>query len=166
MAIRRKYSVSDTQKVIFTLLTKLASATAPWSSWQIVYGYPEGEFFKFTKQLLYVMAPFKVGRETHQGGRAATQWEMIIGVWGKGGDEGTGGVEEVDIAAGHILDFFSDPEVYGTTFTCTIGSTTYTNKTLYDHGVIIKSTSGPAEIPVEDSLEYRREVTISLITTF
>lgn len=166
MAIRRKYSVSDVQKVIHALITKLTSATAPWSSWQAVYGYPEGEVFNFTKLLLYVDTPIKTGTLAHQGGRPAITMEIIVGCWNNGGDEGTGGVEECDIAAGHLLDLFGDVDVYNTTFTVTLGSTTYTNKSLYDHGIIITGSTGPRNIPVEDPLEYRREVTVSMIVTF
>ncbi|HOZ01916.1 MAG TPA: hypothetical protein PLG20_08865 [Candidatus Syntrophosphaera sp.] len=166
MAIRRKYSVSDVQKVIYALLAKLTSATAPWSSWQVVYGYPEAEHFTFPKLLLYVDTPIKTGTLAHQGGRPAVTMEIILGCWNSGGDEGSGGVEECDIAAGHILDLFGDVDVYNTQFTVTLGTATYTNKTLYEHGIIVTGSTGPRNIPVEDPLEYRREVTISLIVTF
>ena len=166
MAIRRKYSISDTQKAFFTLIKKLCDTTAPWTSWQAVFGYPETELFTFAKPLIYVMAPFKTRDIFQQGGRSATAWELVCGVWNNGGDGGTGGVEEADIAAGHLLDFFQAPEAHTTQFTVTIGSTTYTNTTLINQGVIITGTSGPQDIPVEEPLEYRREVTISLITTF
>ncbi len=164
--IRQNFSVSDTQAAIFALLKKLTGTVAPWSSWEALLGYPEGEKFAFAKQLIYVMPPVKAGYIPQQGGRSATIWEMALGVWGKGGEGGTGGEAEADIAAGHLLDLFGCPDAYAVTFNLTLGATSYTNTTLRAQGITLTGTSGPILVPVEEPLEFRREISMSLITTF
>jgi hypothetical protein len=159
--IREANLLGDTQSVFYTLLTKLQTSTAPWTSWLIIKGWPEARHFaEKTSSLIYVMLPKVTGYIKQQGGLSRAKADLIIGSWTMVKSGGSG---EAGIVSSSLLALFRNPQtLQGVTFTLKIGSTTYTNKKLHDFGVKVKSIVGPSELPGNDELEIRHEMTLNL----
>jgi len=156
--IRDEYILEDIQKVIVYLFKKMVANT--WTRWEVVFGYPEQDVFeKFTKPFIYVLPPRESGEIQHQGGgHGRNFWELIIGLWD---DRQTGGMEEINIQASKIHNFFKTPQTcHAQQFDVTIGSTSYANTTLSAQGIRIQSIQGPRELFTEDIKEFRREFTL------
>jgi len=159
---RSGYEIDDIQTCIYQLLK--AKATSPWTAWDYIRGWPEGLVFEtFTKPFIYVMAPTLVGSWPQQGGLPGSIWNMIIGAWD---DRKTGGPEEIQIITSQLLNLFRDRQAshYTATFTCALGSTTYTSKNLIYHEIAIIRAVGPREIVTEDEKEFRNEITLEIVT--
>ena len=161
MSIRRTYLIDDVQKCVFQLLRQLANTESPWTSWDVVEGYPEERVAgEFDEPFVYVLKPVVSTVYKQQGGLPSYLMEMIIGMWD---DRKTGGPEELNIIASHILELFMNPQTLNTTtFTITLGTTTYTNTTLAAQGIRINNIEGPEEVEVTDVKEFRGEFTLFL----
>ena len=160
---RTGYEIDDIQSCYYQMLKALTAA--PWSSWNVIRGWPEIEVFNNpSKPFIYVMPPVSVEDWMQQaGGIAGTIWEMIIGCW-----DGrlTGGPEEIQIIGSQLLALFNNPVTLNktNTFNVTLGATTYTATELLSQGIETMSIRGPRDIATEDQKEFRSEFTVSLLT--
>ena len=156
MAIRRAKSVEDVQRVIYYLISKLTSATSPWTKWDVVLGYPDTQVFEnFDKPFIYVMAPIVIDKVWQMAGKPVFLWQMTLGCWD---DRKTGGDEMINIMGSTMLDFFTDPQTCHTQqFDVTIGGTVYTDTTLVNQGVMVTDINGPFPRFTEDMQEFRTE---------
>ena len=159
--IRTINKTVDIWKCIDAVMVKQKSA-APWLSWKIIKGWPESNVFTdLGSPFIFLESPIQIGYNTPQQGCNKTQefFEMKIGLWD---DRKTGGVEEISIMSGRILDFFGDMrKCHTATFNVAMG-TAYTNTTLISQGVVIETVSGPRMIQTENPKEFRREFTLQL----
>ena len=162
MAVRSTNKADDTNACLTALLKQLATATAPYSRWSIVEGYPNVEVAgEFTKAYLYIMLPLLSGSYQSQGSLKTHTFECIIGFWC---DNVTGGENEMGVWESRMIHLFDNPQtVQLTQFTVTLGTTTYTNTTLSAMGIGIQSITGPGSDLGEDLKEFRREMTLTII---
>lgn len=161
MTIREASKIEDIQRCVHGLIKKLETATAPWSSWDLVFGYPETSVFEdLAKPFIYVEAPVLVdGVFQHGGGKSCGIYTMILGAWD---DNKTGRDEEINIISSKILSLFRDPSTCHTTqFDVTLGSA-FTNTTLIGQGIRITGCLGPSIIDGQDLKEFRREFQITI----
>lgn len=164
MAIRENYEVDDIQTLVYSLLLHLAGDTSPWTSWEVIRGFPDVDVFdQFSKPFLYVLMPTTNYAYRHQGGKVGNKmWSLLIGAWD---DRKTGGPEEIAIISSRMLGLFGDPQTaHTTTFNCTLGTTTYTNTTLIAQGLRITAVRGPRELFAENIKEFRAEFELELRT--
>ncbi len=161
MSIRRTYLIDDVQKCVFRLLRQLTGAESPWTSWNVIEGYPEDRVFEeFDKPFIYVLKPVVTGAYRQQGGLPNYLMEMVIGMWD---DRKTGGPEEINIIGSHLLELFMNPQsLYSKKFNVTLGTTSFTDTTLAAQGLRIKNIKGPKELKVKAVKEFRREFTLFL----
>ena len=157
--IRVTNKITDTWKCINALLN---NQSAPFTSWKIIKGWPESDVFTdFGSPFIFTESPIQIGYNTpHQGGERAEEfYEMKIGLWD---DRKTGGVEEITIMSGRILNLFGNMDtVHSATFDVTLGSA-FSNTTLLSQGVRIEDIKGPRNIATENPKEFRREFTLRL----
>ena len=160
MSIRDGYKINDIHDCIFKLLD--AKSTSPWNRWNVIRGYPSTEVFaNFTQPLIYLEAPKKINEIRQMGARSLQLWSSILGVWT---DRITGSIEEQNIMEGTIFDFFDNfVSCHTSTFTVTLGTTTYTNTTLNAMKIGIDSISGFENRPTEDEKEFRSECTLLIL---
>ena len=163
--IRTTHLIDDIQKCIYTLLNTLAGSTSPWTSWNIVYGFPEEEVFEqFDKPIIYVMAPVQLSKLFHQGGDSINRyWRMTIGAWL---ERKHGGTEEINIIGSRLMDLFDDKKVacYDTTFTVTLGTTTYTDTNLTTMGIFVDEVDSMRDrFDFIDEKDFRKEWDIVLV---
>lgn len=158
MSIREASKLEDIQRCVHGLIKKLETATAPWSSWGLVFGYPETSVFEnFTKPFIYIEAPTLVDGVFQQGGgKSCGVYTMLID------DNKTGRDEEINIISSKILSLFRDPSTCHTTqFDVTLGSA-YTNTTLIGQGIRVSDCKGPSIIDGMDIKEFRREFQLTI----
>ena len=156
MTIRDDYFIEDVTQLIFALLSSKTSA--PWSSWRITIGWPEVDVNSTTDKLvIYIGDIFQTESTPQQGGLNKRKLQMTIGTWD---DRISGGTEEINIATSALLSMFNSPEVNSSQFTVTLGTTTYTSKTLGYHGLTIQGANGPMMMDSSDPKEFRRELTV------
>jgi len=155
--------MDDIQSCFLALFKKLTANVSPWTSWEVVRGWPERDILKhFSKPIIYLEPPFRTGVWRQQAGKSGNIWEMIVGAWD---DRKTGGIEEIQIISAHIIDLFNDPQtLFGTTFDVTLGGTTYTDTTLTKQKIRAGEAIGPRTIQTEDLKEFRVEFTVTLQT--
>ena len=154
--IRTGAKLIDSWKCIDALLNK-KTATVPWSSWKVVKGWPESNVFTdLGTPIIFIEAPQKVSNNiAQQGGKKQEEiLEFRIGLWD---DRKTGGVEEITILSGSMLDFFGNMNtVHTATFAVTLGSA-FTDTTLLAQGLRIEEFTGPRNISTPNPKEFRRE---------
>ena len=162
MAIRTTHQIDDIQTCIYTMLNSLTTSS-PWSSWQVIRGYPETDVFeRFTKPFIWVEAPYQTSITYQQGGLGTRNWELVIGVWA---DRSTGGNQEVAIMAGRLMYLLQDPQTVNrnTTFNLTLGGTSYTATYLSAQGVFVTGATGPRDINIiTDIKEFRQEILVQI----
>jgi hypothetical protein len=161
VTIREASKIEDIQRCVHGLIKKLETATAPWSSWGLVFGYPETSVFEnLSKPFIYVEAPTLVDFVYQQGGgKKCGIYTMLLGAWD---DNKTGRDEEINIISSKIISLFNDPSTCHTTqFDVTLGSA-YTNTTLIGQGIRITGCLGPSIIDGQDLKEFRREFQITI----
>lgn len=159
--VRANYKIEDIQRCIKGLIAKLVAGTAPWTSWQVVFGWPETDINnKLVKPTIYVLEPILIDQLFQQGGQTGLGlYEMIMGAWD---DRYIGGTEEINIIGSRILNLFNDANtVHTTQFDVTLDSA-YTNTTLITQGIRIVGIGGPRVIDTEDRKEFRREFDLRL----
>jgi hypothetical protein len=163
MSVRRDYVLEDTQNIIYEMLSKLTTTTSPWTAWDIVKGTPTTDVYDHLDKLkIYLDDPVVQMSYNQMGGKRAFIINLIIGIWS---DENVGGHEEARIAASKILDLFTDPaKVRAVTFNITIGSTTYSNKNVYDLYVPPREVSNFRSVETEDIKQTRMEAELILKT--
>lgn len=160
MSVRAATIILDIHKVIYCLINKLTTASAPWTRWKAVPKYPDEDILKsLAKPVIYIEKPVKIGLIRHQGGLSRGRYQMKIGAWD---DRKTGGPEEIDVIDSAIQNFFDNPQTAHTTqFTVTLDQQ-YANTTLTAQGVAIEGISGGREIATQDIKEFRIEHTLYL----
>lgn len=157
--LRSTHLVDDIQLCIYTMLNTLSGSTSPWTSWTIKLGFPEEEVLdQFTKPLIYVMSPVQLNKIKQQGGSAITRiWRLTVGCWL---ERKHGGIEELNIIGSRLMSLFEDPKVacVDTTFTVTLGTTTYTDTYLSAMGICVDGIEGSKErFEFIDEKDFRRE---------
>jgi hypothetical protein len=160
--IRAGYKTADIQQAVMGLLkSKTASGGSPWTSWTAIEGWPGKQVFEnFTKPFLYCQPPGMYSREYHQGGgKAQNTWELVIGGWA---DRQNGGSEEAAIMLSSLINLFQDDSVNSIKFSGTIGGTAFTSKTLPELGVEVLDIQNPREITIEETDDFRGELSIIL----
>jgi hypothetical protein len=161
MSVRWNYAIDDIQSCVYSLLKKLATYDAPWTSWYVVRGWPEADVFNnLENPFIFVEEPTFVDSRHLQGaGKPYRIFEMRIGLWD---DRKTGGPEEINIMSSHLLGLFIDPNNCHTeTFDVTL-DVAYETTTLLNQGIKIKEIRGPRDIMTEDLKEFRKEFTLTL----
>lgn len=156
--IRSGYEISDIQKAVTDLLRSKISSGAPWSSWQVVNGWPGLTTFEnFKKLILYSHAPLLYQTDLQQAGKARKLFEMVIGGWSC---SASGGAEEAAIAQSALISLFEDPAINAFRFNSTVGGTVNTNKTLLEIGMAIEGVINPRAINVVSEDDFRAEISL------
>ena len=159
--IRATNKIVDIWKCVHAFLNK-KRASAPWSSWKIIKGWPESDVFTdLGSPFIFTESPIQIGYNTPQQGarRSEEFFEMKIGLWD---DRKTGGIEEISILSGRVLDTFGDMYgVHTATFDVTLASA-HTDTTLLEQGITIEDIRGPRNIATENPKEFRREFTLRI----
>ena len=142
---------------------KKLQASAPWSRWEVLRGYPDSQVFELKKLLLWIHLPTYDADLSvrQQGGKMDLgRWTARVGVWAS---RLAGGTEEIGIAISQILYTFRDTSVCtATKFDVTLG-TAYTNKSLLDLGLSVQGIGGPFEVLKNtDTNEFRYEFDLYL----
>jgi len=159
MTVRAVEIIEDCQKCFSELIKQLCSATAPWTSWIAVLGYPETRIWETTKAVIYIEPPMQINTRWQQGGLGGGEFEMIIGAWD---NRKEGGTEEINIINSRILALMMNPSTLNTSFDVTLGSA-FTSTTLVAQGIIVTGVIGPREIETEDRKEFRSEFVVNFI---
>ena len=164
MAIR-KNNTSDMQAVIVALLKSLQTAV-PWSTWTIIFGYPNSTQIKAAdKGVVYVEEPIlTTGAESYQfgGGEPRNIWALRIGFWGF---IDSGGRSRAGTWATQMVTLIqTKAALFAYKFDVEIASTTFSDTTLGAQGVWLDTISGPRPITgqAEDKNDYRLEFEITL----
>ena len=156
MSVRQATIIEDCERCFERLFSSLASDTAPWSSWEVQIGFPDEDVLgRFDKPILYTESPVYVGEIRQMGGRGIGRYSMFFGAWD---DRKTGSVEEINIMSSTILNFFRNRKAAHTqTFTITLGSTTYTDTTLCDMGIVVEDIQDMGSKATNEIKEFRHE---------
>ena len=159
--IRTTDKIVDTWKCIHALIDKKTAST-PWSSWKVIKGYPESNVFTdLGTPIIFTEPPHKINDSTPQQGGQKTQeyLDMRIGIWD---DRKTGGIEEISIISGRMLDLFGNLNtVHTATFDVTL-ATAFTDTTLLAQGARVEGIVGPRSIATVNQKEFRNEFTLRL----
>ena len=158
--MRAGYEIDDIQSLIYAVFNKYTTDTAPWTSWTVKRGFPEEAYFdKQSKPFIYIDTPVLVARNYSQGGQGVGNYELIVGCWDH---RDHGGIEEVNIMTGHILDKINNTKaLHSKEFDITLGATTYSSTTLTAQGVAVLSGVGPRNLS-EAPKDFRHELTLTV----
>ena len=160
--IRTNNKIVDSWKCIDALLNKYQSTSAPWTSWKVIKGYPESNVFTdLGTPIIFTEPPVKTleGPSQHGGEKSQEYLDMRIGIWD---DRKTGGIEEISIISGRILDLFGNfSTVHTATFDVTLGSA-FSNTTLLNQGMRVEGITGPRSIETVNQKEFRNEFVLRL----
>mgnify|MGYP000042569129 CR=1 FL=1 len=158
--MRDGYEIDDLQSLLYAVFKKYATDTAPWTSWDVIRGYPQVEYFELaTKPFIYINSPTLISRVYMAGGRGRGNFEVIVGCWDH---RDHGGIEEVNIMTGHILDLCNNPKsLQSKKFDITLGNDTYSNTTLTARGAYVIEAIGPRDLS-EGPKDFRCEVTLAI----
>lgn len=155
--IRLGYELDDSQTLIVALLRSL-TASSPWSSWEVINGFPTVDIFALQKPVIYVYQPLLLNTVRQLGGQPALVTELTIGAWCEF-------TQEINIIAGQLLRFFLNGKAaHSQPFDVEIGGEVTQGCTVIDHKVIITKVSSPQWIfsDVKDS-QFRVELSINLL---
>jgi hypothetical protein len=159
--IRNNNKIVDTWKCFDALLNKKTNSS-PWSSWKVIKGYPESDVFTdLGTPIIFTESPRRISTNIVQqgGNREKEFYEIRLGVWD---DRKTGGVEEINIISGRILDLFENKyDVHTATFDVTLGSA-FPDTTLMAQGIRVEDIAGPREIATTNTKEFRHEFNIRI----
>jgi hypothetical protein len=148
---------------VYQFIAKLITGSAPWTSWTVQKGWPESDVLKhFAKPIIYLDDPLLTETKYWQmGGLFAYQVSVIVGCYN---DRTTGGLEELGIICGHLVEKFLNPSgVRAVTFNVTLGATTFTATTLKGQEIRVQNISGPrGGITTDDLKEFRKELELTL----
>jgi len=158
--IRDSRYIVDSGEVFRALIDSLGDC---FSDCDVIFGeLSENIFARFENPIVYILKPKPQSQLdiNHYGGLNKRGCIVTIGFWL---NNKHGGDEELQILESYFYYFFRNPQLlYAQKFTVILGTTTYTNKTLLDAGISIKSLGSFQEIP--DSLDnYRAEIDIEFI---
>jgi hypothetical protein len=153
--------MNDTQAILVAFLKSLGS---PWSGYDILKSFPnieQGE--ELNRPIIYIQPPFYIeaailaqGSSNHKG-----RWRVDIGIWN---DEKTGGKAENSIICSELNNLLlTSPTVYTSQFTVTLGTDTYTNKTLKYFGIAIDKISNMQDLSDPSAMDFRTEMSADLI---
>jgi hypothetical protein len=161
--IRSGYEILDTQLNLLRLFEKL-TASAPWSRWQPIEGYPETQYFSIAKPLIYIEPPYRMGAaRENQAGLAGHWWSVTLGCW----DENKcGGINEIAMISNSIITTFTNPQtLYGIKYNINYYGTAYTNTSLIAQGIRMQNLTGPRWITKDSTTkQFRLEFDLNLLT--
>lgn len=163
MSVRETHAPYDIKDCFYALLNQFVSDGSPWSSWQIVRGFPDTDLcIAESKNYVYIDTVLRAGELKQQGGKPRNIWNLTIGFWVS---RDKGGEDEMEIWIGAMLYKFQDRTVHSKQFTVTLGTTEYADTTFLAQGIVVRSIDGPGpEIENDTSnSENRREMNLILI---
>lgn len=159
--IRTGYEVADIQEAMVRFLGAKIAGGAPWSSWEVVEGWPYRDVLESTaKPVIYMHVPTMIEEMHQQGdGSGFCRWEMVVGGWV---DRQKGGTEEAGIIQAQLQRLFNSASVNSTKFSGSIAGVAFTNKTLPEIGITIEGTRNPRVIELLEDDDFRGELSVIL----
>ena len=156
--IRAGYEIADIQKAITDFLRSRVAGSAPWTSWEVVEGWPSKTVFaNFSKLFLYSHSPLLMEMQYQAGGTARKIYEIVLGAWSC---SATGGAEEAAIAGSALIALFGDSAVNATAFNSTIGGVSNTGKNFLGLGMAVEGVTNARRIEFREEDSFRMEVSL------
>jgi len=159
VSVRQTHIIEDCERCFEALFNAKISGGVPWSRWETYLGFPEEDVLsQLEKPVIYTESPKYIEEIKQQGGLGLGLYQMYFGAWD---DRKTGGPEEINIISSYILQLFRNTKtLHTTTFSVTLGGTSYSGKTLTDMGIVVQGIRDTGEKATEDIKEFRHEYEI------